>query len=149
MLIYFNFCQIIRYCSGNWCFRFLTFFIFPADPASGFQPIRIKKSLQTQQLTGLKLKIFRGIAGNRTRVQTSNKRAFYTLSFHFGFRHDARPKTATSRLSSLILTSSRSKSLSRFIFTVPPDGPPQTKAFRENPAFLSDRSVALSYCDSD
>lgn len=92
---------------------------------------------------------FCGVAGNRTRVQTSNKSAFYTFSFRLNFRLSTRPETAILSLVSKILTVPRDKTPSRFIFTVLPYGPPQTKAFRENPAFLPCRNVALSYYDSD
>ena len=39
-----------------------------------------------------------GVAENRTRVQTSNRRAFYTLSFLLNFRLKARLKTTTFNL---------------------------------------------------
>ena len=45
-------------------------------------------------------------------------------------------------LSFLISKSTQSLWKSRFIFTVPLNWPPQTKAFKENPAFLSDRNEA-------
>lgn len=36
-----------------------------------------------------------GVGENRTLVQTSNRRAFYTFSFRLNFRQKARPETAT------------------------------------------------------
>jgi len=39
-----------------------------------------------------------GVAENRTRVQTSNQMAFYTLIFCLGFRRWARTETTTKRL---------------------------------------------------
>lgn len=70
-----------------------------------------------------------GIAGNRTRVQTGKQRAFYTFSFRLDFRCYARPETATQHLSSLVSKLPRRKETSRFIFTVPLNKTPQTKAF--------------------
>lgn len=39
-----------------------------------------------------------GVGENRTLVQTSNQKAFYTLSFNLDFRPKARPETATLSL---------------------------------------------------
>ncbi len=43
---------------------------------------------------------FSGVAGNRTRVQTSNQSAFYTFISRLDFRHCAWPEAATQRLAS-------------------------------------------------
>ena len=83
-----------------------------------------------------------GIAGNRTRVQTGKRRAFYTLSFRLDFRDLARPETATRSLASVFSGLPRSEETPRFAFTVPLNKTPHTKASQENLAFLPCRNEA-------
>lgn len=94
-----------------------------------------------EELKSKFLPFLSGIAGNRTRVQTSNQWAFYTFIFRLVFRYRARPETATRYLALLVSTAPQSKRPSRFIFTVPLDGTPQTRAFQENSASLPCRDV--------
>ncbi len=46
---------------------------------------------------------FSGVGENRTLVQTSNQKGFYTLSFLLNFRLKARQKTATFNLALSVL----------------------------------------------
>lgn len=63
--------------------------------------------------------IFCGVAENRTRVQTSNQRAFYTLSFLLNFRPLAWQKTATKSLASKISKCQRDNNTFRFTLRFP------------------------------
>jgi hypothetical protein len=54
-----------------------------------FKHVTSKKKAQQ------KVELFSGVAENRTRVQTSNQRAFYTFSFRLFFRPKARLETTT------------------------------------------------------
>ncbi len=62
---------------------------------------------------------FCGVAENRTRVQTSNQRAFYTLSFNFNFRSVAWFETTPTNLASKILEDVRDTNPPRFILRFP------------------------------
>ena len=64
--------------------------------------IIIEKSQKNHNYLKSNYGLTRGVAENRTRVQTSNQVAFYTFIFCLIFRSNARPETATSPLVFLI-----------------------------------------------
>ena len=63
-------------------------------------------------------KYFCGVAGSRTRVQTSNQKTFYTLIFCLGFRCLVWTETTAKHLSFLMSTQPQSMAEFRFIFTI-------------------------------
>lgn len=56
------------------------------------------KACKSYDLQAFYFDIFCGVGENRTLVQTSNQKAFYTLSFILNFRLKARLETATFNL---------------------------------------------------
>ncbi len=61
---------------------------------------------------------FSGVGENRTLVQTSNQKGFYTLSFLLNFRLKARLETATISLALSVSERIQNITFPRFTFTV-------------------------------